>query len=175
MSPQPHRSARAAILSRRLSRPRETVGKDSTVGRIFSVSDLEGRPLRTLVIEDEPLLRWAIVETLRRTGHVVAEAGDGATGLRVLQDAGPIDVVLMDYGLSGAAGLELLARVRRLSPRSAVVMMSGYPTPEVADTAIAHGVDRFLVKPFEMESLEAELRTACDRHARHAGDCPPTG
>jgi two-component system response regulator FlrC len=139
------------------------------------VSDLEGRPLRALVIEDEPLLRWAIVETLRRMGHVVAEAGDGATALRVLEDAGPIDVVLVDYGLPGGTGLELLAHVRRLSPRSAVVMMSGYPTREVADAAIAQGVDRFLVKPFEMESLEEELRTACDRHACHAGDCPPTG
>ena len=55
----------------------------------------------------------------------------------------------------------LLARIRQLSPRSAVLMMTAFGTPEVIEQALALGVSRVIEKPFEMHDLEAMVVEAC--------------
>ena len=112
--------------------------------------------LRVLVVEDELLIRWSIAETLTHAGCLVTEAPDGATALRVLSEAdGSIDVVVLDYRLPDSNDLTLLRRIRQLSPRSAVLMMTAFGTPEVITQALGLGVSRVIQKPFEMDDLEA--------------------
>jgi DNA-binding NtrC family response regulator len=118
--------------------------------------------LHALVVEDEMLIRWSVVETLTRAGCVVAEAPDGATALRVLSETpDPIDVVVLDYRLPDSNDLGLLARIRQISPRSAVLMMTAFGTPEVVEQALALGVSRVIEKPFEMHDLEALVAQVC--------------
>lgn len=122
------------------------------------------RALRVLVVEDELLIRWAITETLAHAGHRVIEAEDGATAVKALErDAERIDAVVLDYRLPDSNDLTLLATIRRLSPDSAVVLMTAFGTPEVVKGALALGVCHVLHKPFEMQDLESLLRRACDR------------
>ena len=53
-----------------------------------------------LIVDDEPLIRWSLAETLTDSGHSVIEAGDGEAAVRMLTDADrPFDVVLLDYRL----------------------------------------------------------------------------
>jgi DNA-binding response OmpR family regulator len=112
--------------------------------------------LRVLVVEDELLIRWSIAETLANTGCIVTEAPDGATALGVLSEAdGAIDVVVLDYRLPDSNDLTLLRRIRQLSPRSAVLMMTAFGSPEVMTQALGLGVSRVIQKPFEMDDLEA--------------------
>jgi DNA-binding NtrC family response regulator len=111
-------------------------------------------PLRVLVVEDELLIRWSIVETLTKAGCSVTEAGDAASALRAAA-AEDFDAVVLDYRLPDSNDLGLLEALRGQLPESRVVMMSAYGTPDIIQRAEALGVHRFLDKPFEMESLKS--------------------
>ena len=122
------------------------------------------RGLRVLVVEDELLIRWSITETLAHAGHSVIEAADGATAVMTLKnDTERIDAVVLDYRLPDSDDLTLLSTVRRLSPESAVVLMTAFGTPDVVKGALDLGVYHVLHKPFEMHDLESLLREACGR------------
>ena len=124
------------------------------------------RHLRILVVEDEALIRWSITETLGQEGHTVVEAGNAASAVKAMEDADEdIDVVLLDYRLPDSNDLGLLASVRRLRPRSAVVMMTAYGTPDVTSGALALGAHRVVGKPFDMRALESLVVEAHDARA----------
>jgi DNA-binding NtrC family response regulator len=117
---------------------------------------MNSRRLRILVVEDEALIRWSIAETLGQEGHTVMEAGNAASAVEAMERTDEdIDVVLLDYRLPDSNDLGLLANVRRLQPRSAVVMMTAYGTSEVTAGALALGAYRVVSKPFDMHALES--------------------
>jgi DNA-binding NtrC family response regulator len=116
--------------------------------------------LRVLVVEDERLIRWSIAETLGHSGHTVIEAEDAAGARQAVSAADPFDAVFLDYRLSDSNDLTLLADIRRLAPRSPVIMMTAFGTPEVIQGALDLGVYRVVTKPLEMERLEELLLQA---------------
>lgn len=125
--------------------------------------------LRVLVVEDETLIRWSIAETLTQKGHTVVEASNATAAVQALiETPGPIDVVLLDYRLPGSSDLELLAKVRRLRPDSAVVMMTAYGTPEVTKGALDLGAYRVVNKPFDMDGLESLVLEAYSSRSNRA-------
>ena len=115
--------------------------------------------LRVLVVDDEPLIRWSLSEALADAGHSVVEAGDAGAVVQTLS-SGTFDVVLLDYRLPDSNDLDLLAAVRRLSPSSAVVMMTAFGTPEVVQSAIGLGAYRVVPKPFEVQEMVDLVREA---------------
>lgn len=118
--------------------------------------------LLVVVVEDEALIRWSIVETLTRMGHTVVEARDADSAIRTLEDLpGRADVVLLDYRLPDSADLLLLATVRRMTPGSAVVMTTAHGTPGLTQHALELGAHRVIDKPFDMNDLEPILLDAC--------------
>ena len=120
------------------------------------------RPLGVLVLEDDPLLRWAITETLRLAGHRVIEAWDVVSAERGFSDAADaIDVVLFDGDLPDLPRRALLASVRLLSRGRITVMMTDDAAPATTTEAAVFGVHAVVVKPFEMGSIERVLRNAC--------------
>jgi DNA-binding NtrC family response regulator len=120
------------------------------------------RPLRVLVVEDELLIRWSIAETLAQAGHTVIEADKGATAILALKDrAVAFDAIVLDYRLPDSNDLMLLATLRRLSPGSAVILMTAFGTPEIASAALDLGVFQVLHKPFDMHDLEPLVQHAC--------------
>lgn len=117
--------------------------------------------LRVLVVEDDLLIRWAIGETLSDAGHTVVEAENAGTAIRTITNSvEPIDVVVLDYRLPDSDDLALLAAIRRLSPRTAVVLMTAYGTPDVARRALDLGAFRVMHKPFDLRELEPRLLEA---------------
>jgi DNA-binding NtrC family response regulator len=118
-------------------------------------------PLRVLVVEDEALIRWSIAETLANGGHTVLEASSASTAMQAITETNdPIDVVLLDYRLPDSNDLRLLASVRRLSPESAVVLMTAHRTPELTKGALDLGAYRVMSKPFDMHGLDSLVRDA---------------
>jgi DNA-binding NtrC family response regulator len=112
--------------------------------------------LRVLVVDDEPLIRWSVLETLVQCGHAVAEAGDREAALQSVSAADePFDVVLLDYRLPDSNDLALLAAIRTLTPKSAVIMMTAFGTPEVTAGALQLGAYRVIPKPFEIDDMAA--------------------
>ena len=112
--------------------------------------------LRVLIVDDEPLIRWSLSETLTESGHAVVEAGDGESALHALNGGAPFDVILLDYRLPDSNDLRLLRKIRRVAPYSAVIMMTAHGTPEVVEAALDLGVQRVVPKPFEVHDI-AEL------------------
>jgi DNA-binding NtrC family response regulator len=117
--------------------------------------------LRVLVVEDELLIRWAIRETLTDAGHSVVEAENAESAVRALANSvEPIDVVVLDYRLPDSTDLALLAAIRRLSPRTAVVLMTADGTADVAKRALDLGAYQIMSKPFDLRDLETSLLRA---------------
>jgi DNA-binding NtrC family response regulator len=124
------------------------------------------RHLCVLVVEDETLIRWSIAETLAQKGHRVVEASDARGAVQALSsEPEQIDVVLLDCRLPDSDDLGLLKNVRRLSPESAVVMMTAFGTPEVTKDALDLGAYRVLNKPFDIHGIEPLLQEAHDSRA----------
>jgi DNA-binding NtrC family response regulator len=111
--------------------------------------------LRVLVVDDEPLIRWSLAETLEQSGHAVVEAGDAASAIRTVSEGNPFDVVLLDYRLPDSNDLNLLATIRKLAPASAVIMMTAFETPEVMTGALQLGAYQIIPKPFEVHEVAA--------------------
>src|SRR5436309_6503834 len=78
-----------------------------------------------LVVDDEPLIRWSLAETLSGRGHTVAEAGNGKEALAAVKGvANRPDVVLLDYRLPDSNDMSLLAAIKRELPESPIILMT---------------------------------------------------
>ena len=118
---------------------------------------------RVLVVDDEPLVRWSIGETLRAHGRDIIEASDAHSALvAVLDSATEPDAVPLDLKLPDSDDLSLLASVRRLLPRVPVILMTAFGTPEVFEQARGLGVFTVLDKPFELDVLDALIERALE-------------
>jgi DNA-binding NtrC family response regulator len=125
------------------------------------VRAVNDRRLRVLVVEDEGLIRWAVAEALTGGGHTVLEACNAEEARRTLSGVRPpVDIVLLDYRLPDSSDLDLLRDIRRLSPRSAVVMMTAFGARDLSAAAVELGAHSVIDKPFDLHGLELLLRTA---------------
>jgi two-component system, NtrC family, response regulator AtoC len=114
---------------------------------------------RILVVDDEPLIRWCISETLGAAGYGITEAQDAASALKVLAEMPEPDVILLDFRLPDSSDLGLLERIRGVAPAAAVIMMTAFGTPEVTAAALGLGARAVLTKPFDMQDLEHVVRS----------------
>lgn len=111
-------------------------------------------PRRVLVVDDEPLIRWSVTETLAGLGLVVEQAGDAATALRLITTAPfEFDVIVLDLRLPDMRDLSLLATIRQLQRDASIVLMTAFGTDEIVERAIALGAHSVLNKPFELGNL----------------------
>ena len=110
--------------------------------------------LSVLVVDDEPLIRWSLAEALTECGHQVVESGDAFAARNALRVApGGFDVILLDFRLPDSEDLALLTAIRKLTPRSQVILMTAYGTPEVVSGALDLGAFRVVTKPFELHEM----------------------
>jgi DNA-binding NtrC family response regulator len=110
-------------------------------------------PRRILIVDDEPLIRWCIAETLGTAGYGITQAQDAASALRALTDVPEPDVILLDLRLPDSSDLSLLERVRTIAPAAAVIVMTAFGTPEITAEALKLGARAVLTKPFDMQDL----------------------
>ena len=109
---------------------------------------------RVLVVDDEPLIRWSIAETLGDNGYSVVGTGDAESARTAVRDAtSPFDVILLDLRLPDSDDLSLLRTIRQMTPSSRVVLMTAFGTQEVIDDALDLGAFRVMGKPFEIEDM----------------------
>jgi len=107
-----------------------------------------------LVVDDEALIRWSLAETLSDQGYDVVESGDGSAARTAVRNASQaFDVVLLDFRLPDSEDLTLLASLRQASPRTKIILMTAYGTPEIVRGALELGAYRVVNKPFEMQDV----------------------
>ena len=114
---------------------------------------------RVLVVEDEAYVRESLTEILHDRGYDVTGAGTVAEGLAVLGRS-PVDVVLTDFRLPGADGLELVKQVQATSPDVPVIVLTGQGTITSAVECLKSGASDYLVKPVDPDALEVALDRA---------------
>jgi DNA-binding NtrC family response regulator len=115
---------------------------------------------KILVIDDDVGVRTTLCENLRDSGFYVTEASNGLDGLVMINRHGSPDVIITDIIMPGMGGLEAIQEIRRLSPRSKVIAISGGGRTESEDfleTALREGAVATFPKPFDMDKLEATI------------------
>ena len=108
--------------------------------------------LRILLVEDDPDIREAVLSALQAAGHEVAALADGAAAVERIS-AELFEVVVTDVRLPKVDGLTVFRHVRRVSPRTDVIVMTSFGAVADAVTALKQGAHDYLTKPFDVEEL----------------------
>ena len=120
--------------------------------------------LRVMVVDDEPIVGKRLGPALEKMGCAMESFVDPAAALVRLGET-QFDVVVTDVRMDEVDGIGVLERVRQCSPRTKVIMITGYATLEVAHEALAKGAFDFIAKPFK----PADLRAAVAKAAQELG------
>jgi two-component system, OmpR family, KDP operon response regulator KdpE len=120
---------------------------------------------RVLVVDDEPPIVRAVAANLRVRGYEVLTAASGDAALTAVEAHQP-DCVVLDLGLPGIGGLEVLRRLRTWT-EVPVVVLTAIDSERDKVTALDLGADDYVTKPFGVAELMARIRVAL-RHARGA-------
>lgn len=109
-----------------------------------------------LVVDDEPLMRWALTELLMEHGCAVREAVDRGSAHAALDDTAKLpEIVFLDLHLLDSHDVTTLSSVRERAPSAKVVLMSAFLTPAIASEARARGAYDVLAKPFDLTTVLA--------------------
>ena len=129
-------------------------------------AEVKKPPLHVLVVDDEPLIRWSVTETLADLGLDVEQADCASSALQTITTAAlPFDVIVLDLRLPDMSDLSLRATIRQLAPETPIVLMTAFGTPEVMAQAHLLGVRGVLTKPFELSELSRLVIAAPARTA----------
>ena len=113
---------------------------------------MSATPLRVVVADDDPQVRFALRSILAGGRYRIAEAGDGAEALRIFRETGA-DLILSDLQMPEMGGLDLLRRVREADDTVAFLVLTGAGTVENAVDALRLQADDYLVKPFNVDEV----------------------
>src|SRR5512136_1364594 len=123
----------------------------------------EAKPVRVLVVDDEPTLLRALEALLKKKGYEVVGLDSPITATQKLA-AEDFDVALLDIKMPQLSGLELLNAVKHRRPEIEVIMMTGHATVETALQAVRSGAYDFLTKPFDdVELVARAIAKAAER------------
>ncbi len=117
------------------------------------------RPLRILVVEDEPLVREVIEVYLHEDHHIVQTAGNGREGLEKYRE-GEFDLVMTDRAMPEVNGDVLAAEIKKINPKQPVILLTGFGDLMSGAGEQPEGVDLVVSKPFTLNSLREAVTKA---------------
>jgi two-component system KDP operon response regulator KdpE len=123
-----------------------------------------------LVVDDDPHIVNALVSRLSGAGYDVVSAPDGERGLELAATAAP-DAVVLDLGLPGIQGIDVVRRVREFSAVPVLILSAVHADADKV-AALDAGADDYVTKPFSIDELLARVRALLRRAAR--GDTAPS-
>ena len=114
-----------------------------------------------LLVEDEPIIRTSVAESLRGEGYLVLEAGDGASALAQFQESTP-DLILLDIMLPGISGIEV-CRLIRTKSTTPIILLTARDAETDKVLGLEVGADDYITKPFSLRELNARIRAVLRR------------
>jgi two-component system response regulator QseB len=123
--------------------------------------------MRILIVEDDPMIGAGIRTGLRQDGYTADWARDGNSA-ELAVATNEYDAILLDLGLPGRSGLELLAQWRRKRNTVPILIITAKDSVEDRIAGLDAGADDYLVKPFDLNELAARLRALLRRRSGRA-------
>lgn len=125
--------------------------------------------MRIVIVEDNETLANAIAYRLRDRGHAADVLTDGDAAEQYLQQEGA-DLIVLDINLPGRSGLEILRSLRNRGDGAPVILLTARSETSDRVAGLDTGADDYLVKPFEMDELEARIRALSRRKKLDYGE-----
>ncbi len=125
-------------------------------------ANLRSRKIRIVIIEDNVTLSNAIAYRLRDRGHAVDVLHDGLEADTYLRNEGA-DLIVLDINLPSMSGLDVLHALRQRGGHTPVILLTARIETSDRVLGLDRGADDYLVKPFEMDELEARIRALSRR------------
>lgn len=125
---------------------------------------------RIIVCEDEASIREFIVLNLNRSGYDVTDVDCGEAAIKAFEDAGgEFDVALLDIMMPGIDGFEVCKRLREMSDKIGIIMLSAKSQEMDKVSSLMMGADDYITKPFSVTELIARVDAVCRRVSLTAG------
>jgi len=118
--------------------------------------------MRLLVIGDDATLRETLTQKLAEVGFAVEQAADGTEGLYLAQEY-PIDLAIIDLGLPGMSGLDIIRQVRADGKTYPILILTARDRWEDKVDGLSAGADDYVVKPFHFEEVSARVNALLRR------------
>lgn len=118
--------------------------------------------MRILVVEDEPQLLNQISDQLTTAGFMVDRCSDGREGLYIASEY-PLDAAIVDIGLPGLSGLEIVATLRKQGSLLPILLLTAQSSWQDKVIGLEAGADDYLAKPFQPEELLARIKALLRR------------
>ncbi|HOW58696.1 MAG TPA: response regulator [Candidatus Omnitrophota bacterium] len=109
-------------------------------------------PKKILIIDDEPEICSMVTEFLIDAGYAAFYALNGPEGLSMIEKNLP-DLLLLDIGMPGMDGLELMREVHEKYPSLSVIVLTGHKDTDTVKRMLEYGVCEYLTKPINLETL----------------------
>ncbi len=116
-------------------------------------------------VDDDPSIRSTLKEVLSRESYQVVTAG--VEKKRSCHERDQLDLALLDLKMAGMDGLSLMKEIRRRSPFTGIIMLTGYATLESAIGALRQGAHDYLLKPCEPDLLKDSIREGLKKQCGH--------
>ena len=123
--------------------------------------------MRVLLIEDDPRLVESLGAQLREAGYALDVSTDGIEGLYVGEEF-PVDIAIIDLGLPGLNGLEVIRRLRKRGRDFPILVLTARSDWQDKVEGLEAGADDYLTKPFQVEELMARINALLRRAGGHA-------
>jgi CheY-like chemotaxis protein len=115
------------------------------------------RPLVVLLVDNEPSVREVILDLLGDLGYKMLEAGDGLSGLAILETTLHVDLLITDVGLPGIDGRQLADAAWRRRPGLKVLFITGYSEDILIEKGVLEKGMQIVTKPFPIAFLAARV------------------
>lgn len=109
-----------------------------------------------VIVDDEPGIVEEVKSFFEEEGHRVYSADSGEDGIQLIRQVKP-DLLILDMKLPDTSGLRVLEAAKQFSPKSKIIVITGYVDQGIIDQAEKLGRDVFLQKPFTFEVLKGEV------------------
>ena len=118
---------------------------------------------KILIADDEKIIRDLFFQSLERKGFLVTTAADGREVVKIAQSA-PYNLVITDIRMPGLDGIEVLRRIKEISPDTEVIIITGYASMKTAVEAVRYGAYDYIEKPFRsIDDLLHVIENAIER------------
>ncbi len=120
------------------------------------------KSFQVLVVDDEEIARANVEHVVGKLGHRVETAANGLDALQAIEKR-QFDLVITDLRMEKLDGQQLLESIKRISPHTDIIMVTGYATIDSAVEALTKGATYYLAKPFKLEDLRAAVSRILDK------------